>query len=237
MSGKMAAKTRILVIDNDPSICKFVRATLAANGYKVLVALDGSDGLHLMESELPDLLILDIMMPKIDGFDLLRRVREWSAVPNIMLSSRTDDADKVKCLDIGADDYLTKPFSLTELLARIRAVLRRSEKGTEVIAQANFAAGTLQINFAEHNVRIGGQEMLLTPTEYNLLRELTLNANRVLTYQQLLAKVWGQEYTDDRGYIHVFIRRLRKRLVVAPGSGWRIVTVPTVGYRFETTDQ
>lgn len=237
MSGKMADKTRILVIDDDPSICKFVRATLTANGYEVLVALDGSEGLRVMETELPDLLILDIMMPKIDGFELLRRVREWSAVPIIMLSSRTDDADKVKCLDTGADDYLTKPFSLTELLARIRAVLRRSEKGTEVVAQANFISGTLEINFAEHRVRIGDQEVVLTATEYNLLRELTLNANRVLTHQQLLAKVWGPEYTDDREYIHVFIRRLRKRLVVAPGSGWRIVTVPTVGYRFETEDQ
>ena len=237
MSGKRENRSRVLVIDDDQSICKFVRATLAANGYEVLVALDGSEGLHVMETELPDMLILDIMMPKIDGFELLRRVREWSAVPVIMLSSRTDDDDKVKCLDTGADDYLTKPFSLTELLARIRAVLRRSEKGTEVVAQANFVAGTLQINFAEHRVRVGDQEVLLTPTEYNLLRELTLNANRVLTHQQLLAKVWGAEYIDDHQYIHVFIRRLRKQLMVAPGSGWRIVTVPTVGYRFETTDQ
>ncbi len=228
-------KTRILVVDDELSIIKFLRATLKAESYEVLTAMDGAEALQNIEMELPDLVILDIMMPKIDGFEVCRRLREWSQIPIIMLSARGDEGDKVKCLELGADDYITKPFGVDELLARVRAVMRRTETAGSIPTQPSFASGDLKINFVERRVTVAGKEVKLTPTEYKLLQELVLNANKVLTHGMLLGKVWGPEYGEEKEYLRVFIGRLRKELEPDPESPRYIVTIPGVGYQFKAT--
>ncbi len=228
-------KTRILVVDDELSIIKFLRATLKAESYEVLTAMDGAEALQNIEMELPDLVILDIMMPKIDGFEVCRRLREWSQIPIIMLSARGDERDKVKCLELGADDYITKPFGVDELLARVRAVMRRTETAGSIPTQPSFASGDLKINFVERRVTVAGKEVKLTPTEYKLLQELVLNANKVLTHGMLLGKVWGPEYGEEREYLRVFIGRLRRQLEPDPESPRYIVTIPGVGYQFKAT--
>ncbi len=228
-------KTRILVVDDELSIIKFLRANLEANAYEVLSAIDGAEALQTFEMELPDLVILDIMMPKMDGFEVCRRLREWSQVPIIMLSARGDVSDKVKCLDLGADDYITKPFGASELIARVRAVLRRTEAAATVPSRPSFTSDDLQISFAQRQVTIAGKEVKLTPTEYNLLQEFVLNAGKVLTHIHLLNKVWGSEYREEREYLHVFVRRLRAKLEPDPANPRYITTVPGVGYQFKDT--
>jgi two-component system KDP operon response regulator KdpE len=197
--------------------------------------MDGSEALRKIEMELPDLVILDIMMPKMDGFEVCRRLREWSQIPTIMLSARGDETDKVKCLDLGADDYLTKPFGTRELLARVRAVLRRTEATKTVSTPPLFTSGDLQISFAQRQVTVAGKEVKLTPTEYSLLREFVLNAGKTLTHSYLLDRVWGPEYRDEREYLHVFVHRLRTKLEPDATNPKYIMTVPGVGYRFRDT--
>lgn len=226
-------KIRILVVDDELSIIKFLRATLTADGYEVLAAMDGAEALQVIERELPDLVLLDIMMPKMDGFTVCRRLREWSPVPIIMLSARGDEKDKVQSLDLGADDYITKPFGTTELLARVRAVLRRTKATASPPTQPTFTSGVLEISFAQRQVKVAGREIKLTPTEYNLLQELVLNAGKVLTHLHLLQKVWGAEYREEREYLHVFVRRLRAKLEADPPNPRYIMTVPGVGYQFK----
>ncbi len=226
-------KTRILIVDDELSIIKFLRANLEAKGYKVLTAVDGTEALQTFEAELPDLVILDIMMPKIDGFEVCRRLREWSQIPIIMLSARGDESDKVKCLDLGADDYITKPFGASELIARVRAVMRRTEAAASVPTQPSFTSGDLQINFVKRQVTVASKEVKLTPTEYSLLQEFVLNAGKVLTHTPLLNKVWGPEYREDTQYLHVFVRRLRAKLEPDPTNPRYIMTVPSVGYQFQ----
>ena len=231
------SKTRILVVDDEPSIRKFLRANLEAKDYKVLTAVDGAEALRTIEMELPDLMILDIMMPKTDGFEVCRQLREWSQVPIIMLSARGDESDKVKCLDLGADDYITKPLGKDELVARVRAVMRRTETAGSIPAQCSFSIGDLKINFVKRQVIIAGREIKLTPSEYSLLQELVLNAGKVLTHTHLLNKVWGSEYREEREYLHVFVRRLRAKLEPDPTNPRYITTVPGVGYQFKDTAQ
>lgn len=225
------AKTRILVVDDELSIIKFLRANLETKGYEVLTAMDGAEALQTIERELPDLVILDIMMPRIDGFEVCHRLREWSPIPIIMLSARADEMDKVKCLEIGADDYITKPFSAGELIARVGAVLRRAEKTSAMPTPSAFTLGDLKINFAKRQITVGGEEVKLTPTEYNLLQEMALNAGKVLTHTHLLNKVWGPEYREEREYLHVFVGRLRTKLELDPANPRYILTVPGVGYQ------
>ena len=215
-------KTRILVVDDELSIVKFLRANLESKGYEVLAAMNGAEALQTIERELPDLVILDIMMPKMDGFEVCRRLRQWSQIPIIMVSARGDVSDKVKCLDLGAG----------ELIARVRAVLRRTKAAATMPGQPSFTRGDLQISFAQRRVTIAGKEVKLTPTEYSLLQELVLNAGKVLTHTHLLNKVWGSEYRDEREYLHVFIRRLRTKLEPDPTNPRYILTVPGVGYQF-----
>ncbi|MDO8568236.1 MAG: response regulator transcription factor [Dehalococcoidales bacterium] len=229
------SKATILVVDDEASIIRYVKAILSEHDYKVLSAIDGSAALEVAERELPDLVILDIMMPKINGFEVCRRIREWSQVPVIMLSANADEADKVKCLNLGADDYVTKPFGSHELVARVKAVLRRTETAPSVPTQPSFTSGSLEVNFAQRRVTVGGEEVKLTPTEYNLLQELVLNAGKVLTHTHLLNKVWGPEYREEREYLHVFIRRLRSKLESGPAGPKHIVTVSGVGYQFKGT--
>jgi len=228
-------KTRILVVDDELSIIKFLRANLEAKGYNVLAAMDGAQALQTFEMELPDLVVLDIMMPKMDGFEVCRRLREWSQVPVIMLSALGDEGDKVKCLDLGADDYITKPFGASELTARVRAVLRRTEGAGTIPTQPSFTSGDLEINFVKRRVTVAGNEVKLTPTEYALLQEFVLNAGKVLTHTYLLNKVWGSEYREDTQYLHVFVRRLRAKLELDPTNPRYILTVPGVGYQFKDT--
>jgi len=228
-------RPRVLIVDDDLAIIKFLRANLEASDYKTLTAIDGAEALQTIEMELPDLVILDIMMPKVDGFEVCQRLREWSQIPIIMLSARGDEEDKVKCLDIGADDYITKPFGVEELIARVKAVFRRAQAIGATLTQPAFTSGNLTVNFVERRITIADREVKLTPTEYNLLQELALNAGKVLTHTHLLSKVWGPEYRDEREYLHVFIRRLRNKLEPDRATPRYILSVPGVGYQFKAT--
>ncbi len=225
-------KPRTLIVDDEISIIKFLRANLEANGYQVSAAMNGTEALHTFEMELPDLVILDVMMPGMDGFEVCRRIREWSQTPIIMLSARADESDKVKCLDLGADDYITKPFGASELIARVKAVLRRTDTAAASPTQASFSSRDLEINFDKRRVTMAGKDVKLTPTEYSLLQELALNAGKVLTHVHLLSRVWGAEYREEREYLHVFIRRLRAKIEPDPTDPSYIMTVPGVGYQF-----
>lgn len=228
-------RPRVLIVDDDLAIIKFLRANLEASDYKTLTAMDGAEALQTIERELPDLVILDIMLPRMDGFEVCRRLREWSQVPIIMLSARGDEEDKVKCLNLGADDYIIKPFGVGELIARVKAVFRRTQAVGTIPTQPSFTAGNIQINFAKRQVTVGGDEIKLTPTEYALLQELVLNVGKVLTHVHLLNKVWGFEYREEKEYLHVFVRRLRVKLEPDPTNPKYITTVPGVGYQFEDT--
>jgi two-component system, OmpR family, KDP operon response regulator KdpE len=223
---------RIIVVDDDLAITKFLRANLLAEGYEILIAIDGVKALQMIEQELPDLVILDISLPGMDGFEICHRLREWSQIPIIMLTARGDAGDKVKCLDLGADDYITKPFAANELLARVRAVLRRVQVTDLTPQPPSFRYENIEVNFVQRKVLVSGNEVKLTPTEYQLLQELVLNAGKVLTHTYLLNKVWGPEYQGEKDYLHVFIRRLRHKIERKPAEPKFIITVPAVGYKF-----
>jgi len=227
------AKKRILIVDDELSIIKFLRATLTAKDYEVLTAMNGAEALRVFEGNLPDLVILDITMPEMGGFDVCKRLREWTQVPIIMLSARGDEADKVKCLNLGADDYLTKPFGIEELMARIKAVMRRTKTAAATAGRSSFTCGNIIVNFANRQVTVNGKEVRLTKTEYNLLQELVLNANKVLTHSMLLGKVWGPEYGSEKEYLRVFISRLRKELEPDPINPRYLLTIPGIGYQFK----
>jgi two-component system KDP operon response regulator KdpE len=226
-------KERILIVDDEPSILKFVRSNLQDKGYAVISAANGEEALHLIEMELPDLIILDIMMPGMDGFEVCRWLRQWSQTPIIMLSARGEEKDKVKCLDLGADDYIVKPFGAKELMARVSAVLRRTRTTGMPPTKSSITSGDLVINLAKRQVTRAGMEVKLTPTEYALLQELAVNAGKVLTHTHLLHRVWGPEYRDEREYLHVFVRRLRAKLEPDPNHPRYILTVSGVGYQFK----
>ena len=224
-------KTHILVVDDDPAILRLVCTNLKARGYKVSAAVDGEEALEAVEKDFVNLIILDIMMPKLDGVEVCRCIREWSDVPIIVLSARGDEKDKVKCLELGADDYLTKPFGIAELMARIKTALRHSDK-TAPTTPSTFACGDLEINFAMRRVTMGGREVKLTPTEYSVLQHLAVNKDKVLTHSMLLQSVWGSEYSSEKEYLRVFIGRLRKKLELNPEDPQYIQTIPGVGYHF-----
>jgi len=227
-------RPRVLIVDDDLAIIKLLRANLKAEDYEILTAMDGTEALQIIEMELPDLVILDIMMPKMDGFEVCQQLREWSQLPIIMLSARGDEEDKVKCLELGADDYITKPFGVGELIARVKAVFRRTQAIGTIPTQPSFTSGDLEINFAQRGVTVAGKEVKLTPTEYQLLQELVLNKGKVLTHTHLLNKVWGLEYREERQYLHVFIRRLRAKLEPDLTNPRYIITLPGVGYQFKS---
>ncbi len=226
-------RTRIVVVDDELAIVKVVKANLEAEGYEVLTAMDGAQALQIVEMEPPELVILDIMMPNINGLEVCRRLREWSKIPIIMLSAKGDEVDKVKCFDLGADDYITKPFGAKELLARVKAVLSRAKVTATMPEQPSFSGDFLQVNFSKRQVSVAGDRVNLTPTEYSLLQEFVLNAGRVLTYSYLLKKVWGPEYRDEREYLYVFVRRLRAKLEPDPAKPRYIMTVSGIGYQFQ----
>lgn len=225
-------KTRVLVVDDEMSILRYVSACLRREGYEVVTASDGQEGLLVAEQENPTLVILDIKMPRLDGFKVCRRLREWTEAPIIMLSAIEDEREKVRCLNSGADDYVTKPFSIEELLARVKAVLRRMQAIATPPVRPTFRSGNVEISFAERRVAVDNKEVKLTPTEYNLLQELVLNAEKILTYDHLLNRIWGPEYREEREYLYTFVRRLRRKLQFSSAQSGFIVTVPGVGYRF-----
>jgi len=225
-------KTHILVVDDDPAISRLLSTNLRARGYEVITATDGEEALDVIDREIIDLIILDIMMPKLDGIEVCRHIREWSRVPIIMLSARGDEKGKVHCLELGADDYLTKPFGVAELLARVKTTLRHSDATKVTPLQSTFTSGDLEINFPARRVTVGGNEVKLTPTEYSVLQQLVVNADKVLTHSMLLQRVWGEEYYSEKEYLRVFVGRLRKKLEADPENPRHIMTVPGVGYQF-----
>lgn len=228
----MAKKATILVVDDEPHVLKLVKANLESSGYKVLTATDGEEALQTVERETPDLVVLDLMLPKLDGYTACRRIREFSSVPIIMLTARSAQMDLIHGFEVGADDYLIKPFSVPELLMRIQAVLRRSQWPEEMIVRRAFKAGPIEIDFAQHRVTRDGQPVKLTPTEYRLLAYLAVNANRVISHRELLRVVWGPEYGEESEYLRVYMRYLRQKLEPDPANPRYLLTQPAAGYMF-----
>ncbi len=224
---------KILVIDDEPDVIEVVNLCFSLRWPEADVssAATGEQGIELVESERPDLVLLDVVLPGMDGFEVCHEVRRFSDVPIVMLSARDGEMDKVRGLEMGADDYITKPFSHMELLARVRAVLRRYESQLPAVGDS-FESGDLRIDYASRQVEVAGNPVRLTPTEYSLLFHLTRNAGRVLPHHTLLAKVWGREYTEEIDYLKVYIRRLRQKLETAPEAVGRIVSERGVGYKF-----
>jgi two-component system KDP operon response regulator KdpE len=225
---------KVLVIDDDPDILEVVSLTFTMQWHdcQVITATGGESGLEMVETMHPDVVLLDIMLPDVDGYEVCRQIRSFSDVPVIILTARDGEIDKVRGLEIGADDYVTKPFSHLELLARVRAVLRRAAMPMPSSAMPDVTAGRLTINFARREVSIEGRPIKLTPTEYNLLYHLVRNAGHVLPHATLLAKVWGHEYTEEVDYLKVYIRRLREKIEDDPQHPRLILTERGVGYRF-----
>lgn len=221
---------KILVVEDEPRIVRLVGEVLKAVGYKTIIATTGDEAIEMAALEQPGLVLLDIMLPRgPDGYEVCRRLREFSDVPVIMLTARAQEADLLRGFEVGADDYLTKPFSSKELVARVRAVLRRASRPEERVTSV-LICGDLGIDFARHSVTVRGKPVALTRTEYALLRELALNANRVMVHQDLLAKVWGPEYRDDVDYLRAYVHYLRRKLEATSAKPEYIRTVPGVGY-------
>ena len=225
---------KILVVDDAPEVVESVRLgfTLQWREVDVIGAGEGERALNLVEQESPDLVLLDIGLPDLDGYRVLERLREFSDVPVVMLTARDDTLDKVKGLELGADDYITKPFDHLELLARVKAVLRRLDLPAPRSRAPSFRAGDLEVDFAAQEARLRGERLDLTPTEYKLLYHLVRNAGRVLPHGTLLARVWGREYVDEVDYVRVYIRRLRDKLGDDPEHSRYIRTERGLGYRF-----
>ena len=222
-------KTRVLVVDDEPETLKYVGANLRARGFEVVTAADGSEALKQAAEDVFDLVLLDITMPGPDGFAVCQALRQDSNVPIIVLSARGQEKDKVRALDLGADDYITKPFGIEELLARARSTLRRSQH--EPSTAGPLEIGDLAINFAERRVTRGGEEVKLTPTEYALLVQLARSAGKVLSHTVLLQRVWGPEYGEESDYLWAYMRRLRRKLEAEPDHPRYLLTEPGVGYR------
>jgi len=229
-----AKKTTILAADDDPQILRLVTRNLQFDGYEVIAVSDGAAALEQIEAHSPDLVLLDIMMPRMDGFTVTQRVREFSAVPIIILTARGQDQDKIRGLDLGADDYLTKPFSVEELLARVRAVIRRSQLGADAHGShglsAKTAVGDLEVDYVQHLVTMRGHEVALTPTEYRILAYLAQNAGRVVTQDLLLEHVWGAEYSGESHMLQVNINRLRRKIEDDHTHPRYLLTKVGVGY-------
>jgi len=225
-------KYRILVVDDEKRMVGFIRLNLEQDGFIVIEAFNGTQALDRMRDSLPDLILLDVMMPDMDGFEVLQTIREISAVPVIMLTAKGEENDKVKGLELGADDYVTKPFSPRELVSRVKAVLRRGATLDDDESGRIEVDQRLQMDFGRHEVWVDGELIKLRPTEYRLLYHLVKNAGWVLTHDQILTKVWGYEYRDEPHYVRLYINYLRKKIEVDPGNPNYILTERGVGYRF-----
>ncbi len=227
---------KILIVDDEPRVVRLVSEVLKAVGYQVIAAASGKPALEMVALEQPDLVLLDILLPRgLDGYEVCRRIREFSDVPVIMLTAKAQETDMLQGFDVGADDYLTKPFSAKELVARVKAVLRRTQRPEEMVTTP-LTCGEIEIDFARRTVKVRGEQVSLTRTEYALLRQLALNANRVMLHQDLLTNVWGQEYRDDIDYLRAYIRYLRRKLEADPSTPQYILTSPGVGYMLACPD-
>ncbi len=232
--AKKADSKLILIVDDEARMRRFMQMNLDLEGYRVIEAGNGLEAIDRVRENLPDLVLLDVMMPEMDGFEALRIIRETATVPVIMLTVRNDESDKVKGLELGADDYVTKPFSPRELASRIKAVLRR----VDMDAPGQSASSTikvddyLRIDFNRRVVQVGGKEIKLRPTEYRLLYHLVQNAGQVLTHEMILSKVWGYEYRDESQYVRLYITYLRQKIEPDPGNPKYILTERGVGYSF-----
>ena len=224
--------THILVIDDEPQIVRALRTILTAKQFRVTAAMRGEEGLTLAAANPPDVIILDLSLPDMDGFQVCARLREWTSVPIIVLSVRDNERDKVMALDKGADDYLTKPFGIEELLARVRVALRHAAQVQAQSKSTTIRAGSLEINLVDHVVKRDNEEIKLTATEFKLLAYLAAQADRVLTHQAILSHVWDPADADHVEYLRVYMRQLRKKLEVNPDQPQFLITEPGVGYRF-----
>ena len=221
----------VVLIEDEPQIRRFLRATLTGQGYRLFEAATGADGLVEVGSRQPDVIIIDLGLPDMDGIEVIRRLREWTAVPIIVLSARGQERDKVTALDAGADDYVSKPFGASELVARIRVALRHAAGASHEADEAAFKVGELQVDRLRRHVSLGGTEVRLTPTEYKLLTTLIRYAGKVVTHQQLLREVWGPAHTDQAHYVRIYMAHLRHKLEAEPARPRYLLTEPGVGYR------
>ena len=222
---------KILVVDDDPQIRRVMKATLVGHGYEVIEARTGEEALEKLSGEMPNLVLLDMNMPGIGGLETCRALRQGSDIPVIILTVRNSEKDKVAALDAGADDYVTKPFGIEELLARIRAALRRSPSSPES-GPRGFSSPLLEIDFETRRVRARGADVRLTPKEFELLRYLVAHAGKPVTHRELLQAVWGPDHGDEPEYLRVFINQVRKKIEPVPAKPRFILTEPWVGYRF-----
>lgn len=226
----MNGRHRILVVDDERAIRRLLHTSLTAEGYEAIEAETAAQALAMAAREKPDAMLLDLGLPDQDGLDVLRQLREWSKVPVVVVTVRADEAEKVAALDAGADDYVTKPFGMRELMARLRTALRH---GTQVeIGAPVFVSGRLSVDLAKRRVSVGGQEVKLSPREYDLLRLFVRHAGRVLTHQTILKEIWGPAHVDDTQYLRVYVGQLRQKLQDDPSEPTLIRTEPGVGYRF-----
>jgi two-component system KDP operon response regulator KdpE len=224
-------EARILVVDDEPKLVRLVREVLTATGFDVMSTGSGENAVEMAALERPDLIVLDIVLSgAMDGYEVTRHVREISDVPIIMLTAKAREADLLRGFDSGADDYLTKPFSSKELLARVRAVLKRARRESVAPVESEIVCGALKIDLARRHVTVAGKQVQLTPTEYNLLHELASHRNQVILHEQLLTAVWGTEYRDDLDYLRAYIRYLRQKIEPDPANPKLIVTSQGVGY-------
>jgi two-component system KDP operon response regulator KdpE len=224
----------VLIVDDEIPIRRFLRVSLTGEGYRVVEAGTSREALDQIAAQRPDVVVLDLGLPDRDGVALIREIREWSSVPIVVLSVRDRESDKVSALETGADDYLTKPFSVGELLARLRVALRHAAIAGGTADEPVFATGELRVDLARRQVFVAGREVRLTPFEYKLLALLVTNAGKVLTHRQLLRQVWGPEYGDENHYIRVYVAQLRRKLEADPARPRYLRTEPGVGYRLVT---
>src|SRR5919201_1398572 len=224
----------VLVIEDEPQIRRFLRATLSAHGYRFVEAATAQERLMHAATRQPEIVILDLGLPDLDGLELTRQLREWTTMPIIVLSARGQEADKVTALDAGADDYLTKPFSVGELLARLRVALRHAARTSQEPGEPVFAVGDLRVDLGRRQVSIAEQQVHLTPIEYKLLTTLVRYAGRVVTHRQLLQEVWGPGHTEASHYLRVYMGQLRHKLEAGPAPPRYLMPAPGVGYRLKT---
>jgi two-component system KDP operon response regulator KdpE len=224
----------VVLIEDEPQIRRFLRATLTGQGYRLFEAATGADGLVEAASRQPDVVIVDLGLPDMDGLEVIRRLREWSKVPVIVLSARGQERDKVTALDIGADDYVSKPFGAGELLARIRVALRHTAGASHEGDAGSFAVGGLRVDLLHRRVFVDEAEVHLTPIEYKLLTTLVRHAGRVVTHVQLLREVWGPAHTDQPHYVRIYMAHLRHKIEAEPARPRYLLTEPGVGYRLTT---
>jgi two-component system KDP operon response regulator KdpE len=221
----------VVVIEDEPQIRRFLRASLPTQGFRLAEAVTGEEGLVQAATRQPDIVILDLGLPDMDGLEVIRRLREWTAVPIVVLSARGQERDKIAALDAGADDYVSKPFGVGELLARMRVALRHAVGGTKDAAEPVFSVGELSVDLVRRHVQVAGQQVHLTPIEYRLLTTLIRHAGKVMTHNQLLTEVWGPNQADQAHYLRVYAAQLRRKLEADPARPRYLLTEPGVGYR------